>query len=56
MTDEIPKREPTEAIFCDDCNCAVRLERGNYGLELVCACGERRSLKVAAALPEGWMQ
>lgn len=56
MTDEIPKREPTDPVFCDECNSAVRLERGNYGLELVCPCGDRRSLKVAAALPAGWQE
>lgn len=56
MTDEIPRREPTDPVFCDECNAAVRLERANYGLELICACGDRRSLKVAAAFPEGWQE
>lgn len=56
MTDEIPKRDQTNAVFCDECHTAVRLERGSYGLELVCACGDRRSLKVASALPDGWME
>jgi len=55
MTQEEPKRPKTTPLFCDECNAAVRLERkSNQLLILRCACDKRRSIKVAAALPEGW--
>jgi len=54
MTQESPKRPKTEAMFCDDCGTAVRLERDGRNLLARCACDKRRSIKVAAVLPEGW--
>ena len=46
----------TETVYCDDCNAAVRLERQDPagGLVVRCACDDRRSIRVATALPGGW--
>ena len=54
MTQESPKRPKTDPMFCDECNAAVRLERDGRNLLARCACDKRRSIKVAAVLPEGW--
>jgi len=56
MTDETPKRaKESNPMFCDDCNCAVRLERNTMGeLTLRCACGTERTIVDIATLPEGW--
>jgi len=54
MTQESPKRPKTTPLFCDDCECAVRLERDGRTLLARCACDKRRSIKVAAVLPEEW--
>ena len=47
----------TDAVFCDECNAAVRLERHAQtdDLRVRCACDEQRSIKVATILPEGWV-
>lgn len=45
----------TSPIYCDHCQSTVRVERDDNGtLQAVCACGIKRSLRVASGLPEGW--
>lgn len=46
----------TETVYCSECNAAVRLERQDPtgGLVVKCACDDRRSIRVATALPDGW--
>jgi len=61
MTEEIPKRVPSEPVFCETCHAAVRLERGDdRRLRLVCACGHAVSLDehgdAAETLPAGWSE
>ena len=48
----------TETVYCSECNAAVRLERQEptRGLVVKCACDDRRSIRVATALPEGWSE
>ncbi|QAS68886.1 hypothetical protein HFTV1-gp53 [Haloferax tailed virus 1] len=41
-------------VICDDCGRFVELVRINRRLTLTCDCGERRSVKVSQALPDGW--
>jgi len=52
----IEPRSETDAVFCDECNAAVRLERHAQtdDLRVRCACDEQRSIKVATILPDGW--
>jgi hypothetical protein len=46
-----------EAVFCQQCHTAIRLERTEryQNLQLSCSCdGCEINIKVAEALPEGW--
>jgi len=55
MTDEIPKRDPTDPEYCSDCHKDLLVERDDRGsLHLTCGCDTKRSVKVKRALPEAW--
>lgn len=56
MTEESPKRtKPSDVVFCDECHCAVRLERADDAtLRARCGCGDERQITLLATTPAGW--
>lgn len=58
MTEEVPKKVPTDPLFCEECHTAVRLERGDdRRLRLRCACGDAVLVdETDEPLPEEWSE
>jgi len=48
----------TNTLYCTRCNSTARLERVGETASLVvlCACDERRSVRVSEALPDEWVE